>query len=99
MTYVFEKPVTRLGFILMANVVLAPGVGHTQEVSVQELRALREEFQTYKRASESRIRALEDKLAKTEARTTETVERIVKTEGLVSEVGSLAQEASARAKL
>lgn len=100
MTHHFGKPVAQLGFIiLMSGAMLAPEAGHAQEVSAQELRALREEFQAYKRASEARIRALEDKLATTEARTTETVERIVRTEGLVTEVGTLAQEASARAKL
>jgi maltoporin len=74
-----------------------PGLG--AEVSPDELRELREEFLAYKRASEARIKSLEDKLAKTETRAVRTAERVVKTETAVTQVGAMAEEAMVRAKL
>ena len=83
---------------LIGYSVTAPIASRAAEVSSEELRQLREEFRAYKRASEARIQALEEKLAKTQAHSVRTAERVVKTETVVTQVGAMAQEAMTRAK-
>lgn len=84
--------------LLFAGVFWLPLAAGAVDPSIEDLRQLREEFLAYKRASEARIRALEDKLSRTETRASRIEEGVVRAESRVLQFGTLAQEAMTRAE-
>ena len=99
MNNLFRGTVFVLGVAAVSGSVVAPIPCMAQGGASREIQQLREEFRAYQRASEARIRALEEKLAKTQAVATQSEERVAQAETRLEEVGTLAQEAAKRALL